>query len=48
LLPDFVIYDIGLRAAAGEQLLGGASVQAAGYFSSTWSLPDSFTSAGRP
>ncbi len=39
LLPDFVIYDVNLRNAAAEQVLGSAQVRAAGYFSNTWALP---------
>lgn len=40
LLPDFVVYDVGLRAAAGEQLLGSASVLRAGYFTHEWQVPE--------
>ena len=39
LLPDYVVYDVKLRNAASEQVLGSAEVRAAGYFSSDWSLP---------
>jgi poly(3-hydroxybutyrate) depolymerase len=38
LLPDFVIYDAGLAAAAGQQVLGRASVLAAGFFDRHWKI----------
>jgi hypothetical protein len=40
LLPDFVVFDKQLRPAATEQVLGNASVRAAGYFTRHWRLPD--------
>lgn len=39
LLPDFVVYDINLRDAAAQQVLGSARVRAAGYFERDWSWP---------
>jgi hypothetical protein len=39
LLPDFVIYDRALRAAAAQQVLGDADVRAAGFFTSRWTFP---------
>jgi poly(3-hydroxybutyrate) depolymerase len=41
LLPDFVVFDQGADAAAGEQVLGlDAFVRAAGFFRADWSLPE--------
>lgn len=41
LLPDFVVFDHAVDAAAGEPVLGtNASLRAAGFFRSDWSLPD--------
>jgi hypothetical protein len=41
LLPDFVVFDHGADAAAGEQVLGSdAYVLAAGFFRSDWTLPE--------
>ena len=39
LLPDFVVFDAGLAPAAGQQVLGAASVLAAGFFENDWSVP---------
>jgi len=40
LVPDFVVFDRGLDAAAGEPILGPAAfVRAGGFFQSDWSLP---------
>lgn len=39
LLPDFVIYDEHSGPAAGEQVLGDASVRAAGFFNRDWTVP---------
>ncbi|HEU5076936.1 MAG TPA: alpha/beta hydrolase-fold protein [Polyangiaceae bacterium] len=40
LLPDFVVYDINLRDAATQQVLGGsARVRAAGFFERDWAWP---------
>lgn len=39
LLPDFVVWDDGVGDAHGQLLLGGASLRAAGDFTSEWSLP---------
>ena len=39
LLPDFVVYDAGLAAASGQQVLGRARVLAGGFFQRDWSLP---------
>jgi predicted esterase len=42
LVPDFVVFDRGLDAAAGEPILGrSAFVRAAGFFQNDWSLPSS-------
>lgn len=40
LLPDFVIYDVNLRDAATQQVLGNARVRAAGFFERDWSWPN--------
>jgi poly(3-hydroxybutyrate) depolymerase len=41
LLPDFVVFDHGADAAAGEQVLGpDAFLRAAGFFRGDWSLPE--------
>ncbi|HMA96260.1 MAG TPA: alpha/beta hydrolase-fold protein, partial [Polyangiaceae bacterium] len=41
LLPDFVVFDHGTDAAAGEPVLGSdAYLRAAGFFRSDWSLPE--------
>jgi poly(3-hydroxybutyrate) depolymerase len=41
LLPDFVVFDHGVDAAAGEPVLGpDAFLRAAGFFRSDWSLPE--------
>ncbi len=39
LLPDFVVYDEGIKSARGQQVLGKASVRAAGFFDMNWKLP---------
>ncbi len=39
LLPDFTVYDQSVASARGEQVLGPASVIAAGFFENDWSLP---------
>jgi hypothetical protein len=39
LLPDFVVYDEGVKLARGQQVLGKASVRAAGFFDMNWKLP---------
>jgi poly(3-hydroxybutyrate) depolymerase len=39
LLPDFVVYDEGVKLARGQQVLGNASVRAAGFFDMNWTLP---------
>jgi hypothetical protein len=39
LLPDFVVYDEHSGPAAGEQVLGDASVRAAGFFNRDWTVP---------
>jgi len=39
LLPDFLVYDINLRDAAAQQVIGSARVRAAGYFERDWSWP---------
>lgn len=39
LLPDFVVYDINLRDATAQQVLGNARVRAAGFFDHDWSWP---------
>ena len=39
LLPDFIVYDAGLAAASGQQVLGSARVLAGGFFQRDWSLP---------
>ena len=39
LLPDFIVYDDGLAAASGQQVLGDAHVLAGGFFERDWSLP---------
>ncbi len=39
LLPDFVVYDAGLAAASGQQVLGSAHVLAGGFFKRDWSVP---------
>jgi predicted esterase len=38
-LPDFVVFDSKVAAAAGQQVLGDAQVRAAGYFDRHWTLP---------
>jgi hypothetical protein len=38
-LPDFVVFDSKVAAAAGQQVLGDAKVRAAGYFDRRWALP---------
>jgi predicted esterase len=44
LVPDFVVFDHGLDAAAGEPILGpSAYVRAAGFFENDWSLPSDIT-----
>jgi pimeloyl-ACP methyl ester carboxylesterase len=40
LLPDFVVYDVGVAPARGQMLLGAGSVRAAGFFKNDWSLPE--------
>jgi hypothetical protein len=40
LLPDFVVFDRRVAAAAGEQILGPAKVLAAGFFNERWSGPE--------
>ncbi len=41
LVPDFVVFDHGTDAAAGEPVLGpDAFLRAAGFFRSDWSLPE--------
>jgi len=40
LLPDFIVYDINLRDAASQQVLGSARVRAAGFFERDWSWPN--------
>lgn len=39
LLPDFIVWDRGLRPAGGQQVLGEARVLAAGFFDHHWRLP---------
>lgn len=39
LLPDFIVYDDGLAAASGQEVLGFAHVLAGGFFRRDWSLP---------
>jgi hypothetical protein len=39
LLPDFMVFDAGLAPAAGQQVLGAATVLAAGFFDNDWALP---------
>ncbi len=39
LLPDFIVYDVNLRDAATQQVLGDARVRAAGFFERDWSWP---------
>jgi len=50
LLPDFLVYDINLRDAAAQQVLGSARVRAAGYFERDWSWPNNVLDevAGQP
>jgi len=40
LIPDFVIYDASLAPSRGQMILGSGSVQAAGFFTNAWELPD--------
>jgi predicted esterase len=43
LVPDFVLFDRGVDAAAGEPVLGrSAFLRAAGFFRSDWTLPEAF------
>jgi poly(3-hydroxybutyrate) depolymerase len=39
LLPDFVIYDVGVAPSRGQMLLGSGFARAAGFFKNDWSLP---------
>ncbi len=39
LLPDFVVYDEGLGASRGQQVLSAGAVRAAGFFGLDWSVP---------
>ena len=38
ILPDFVVYDRGIRVAAGDKLLGPRPVRQAGFFDEDWQL----------
>jgi poly(3-hydroxybutyrate) depolymerase len=42
MIPDFVVYDADVAPARGQMILGSGSVRAAGFFTSTWGLPDTF------
>lgn len=49
LVPDFVVFDRGIDAAAGESVLGAhAFVRAAGFFRDGWSLPSDVSDPLRP
>lgn len=49
LVPDFVVFDHGIDAAAGESILGTrAFVRAAGFFRDDWSLPEDFSDPLEP
>lgn len=39
LLPDFIVYDERIAAAAGQKVLGHAQVVTAGFFDEGWQLP---------
>ena len=39
LLPDFLVFDAGLAASAGEQVLSTGQVLAGGFFNHDWSVP---------
>ena len=40
LLPDFVVWDVGVAPARGQILLSAGSLRAAGFFKNDWSLPE--------
>jgi hypothetical protein len=48
LLPDFLVYDERVTAAAGEQVLGEAKLLAGGFFENDWSVPGHVEDLDRP
>ena len=52
LLPDFIVYDVDVAPARGQQLLSAGVARAAGLFKNDWSLPadiaDPSSNAPRP
>ncbi len=46
-LPDFIVFDSRVSKAAGQQVLGEASVLAAGHFDRHWNAPASFADSVR-
>jgi predicted esterase len=39
LLPDFIVYDEGIGASTGQQVLGRGHARAAGFFTNQWEIP---------
>lgn len=46
-IPDFIVFDSRVSKAAGQQILGEASVLAAGHFGRRWNVPASFADSVR-
>jgi len=40
LLPDFVVWDVGVAPARGQMLLSAGALRAGGFFKNDWTLPD--------
>jgi hypothetical protein len=40
LIPDFVVWDVGIAPSRGQMLLSAGAARAAGFFKNDWSLPD--------
>ncbi len=48
LLPDFLVYDVDVAPASGQQLLDTASVRAGGFFTDRWALPENVSDPFAP
>jgi predicted esterase len=48
LVPDFLVFDAGVAASAGEQVLASGHVLAGGFFQNDWSLPPTLDDPGAP